>query len=250
MLDRMTVARRKQRAFIADAAHELRSPLTAVRLQLQLLDRAPDEAARGQARSALGAAVERAVHMVEQLLTLARNEPQAQPASMQALSLSEVAAQALADAHVLAESRHIELLLEGAPELRVRGDAEALRSLVRNLVDNAVRYSPPGSRVRVRVDETTQGARLEVHDSGPGIPPAERARAFDRFHRRASAPEGGCGLGLAIVKAVADRHGATVVLGDSPDGGLAVTVSFPPMTGQLGRSQGVLAQDSIAGESA
>jgi signal transduction histidine kinase len=98
--------------------------------------------------------------------------------------------------------------------------------MVRNLVDNAARYTPEGGRVQVRTSATSAGAMLEVSDTGPGIPAADRARAFDRFYRRAAAPEGGSGLGLAIVKAIVERHGATIALGDAAGGGLRVTVEF------------------------
>jgi two-component system OmpR family sensor kinase len=99
--------------------------------------------------------------------------------------------------------------------------------MVRNLVDNAVRYTPSGGRVQVRLRQDASFAVLEVVDSGPGIPAAERERAFDRFYRRAGAPEGGSGLGLAIVRAIAERHGASVRLDDAAGGGLAVTVRLP-----------------------
>jgi signal transduction histidine kinase len=202
LLLRLQAAFQTQRAFVADAAHELRSPLTAVRLQLQLLDRAPDEAARIEARGELGAAVDRAIHLVEQLLTLARNEPRASGDELTATSLDAAAADGIADSHALAQARGIELRLEATAGALVRGDRDALRVLVRNLV-------------------------LEVIDSGPGIPAPERERAFDRFYRRASAPEGGSGLGLAIVRAIAERHGARIALSDAPGGGLNASVSFP-----------------------
>src|SRR5882757_2207523 len=203
---------RLQRAFISDAAHELRSPLTALRLQLQLLDRAPDETARLEARSRLGAAVERAIHLVEQLLALARSEPQDANPDFDPVDLSAAAAEGIRDAHELALSRHIDLGLDATPNLTVRGDREALRVLVRNLVDNAVRYTPPHGSVQVRSRSTPGEAVLEVTDTGPGIAPADRERVFDRFYRRAAAQENGSGLGLAIVKAIAERHGASVVL--------------------------------------
>jgi len=129
--------------------------------------------------------------------------------------------------------RNVELSLE-MDSARGTGDREALRTLVRNLVDNAVRHTPAGGLVRVRTRSGSRAAGrnepalLEVADSGPGIPLADRERAFDRFYRRAGSPEGGSGLGLAIVKAVADRHGAQVLLGDAPEGGLLVSVAFPP----------------------
>jgi len=227
LLARLQRAFAVQRAFISDAAHELRSPLTALRLQLQLLDRAPDEAARIEARGRLGAAVERAIHLVEQLLSLARSEPQEMTSELATVDLSAAAAEAVGDTHELAQSRHVDLGLDATPELIVRGDRDALRVLVRNLVDNAVRYTPPHGSVQVRTVATPKEAVLEVTDSGPGIEPADRERVFDRFYRRAAAQESGTGLGLAIVKAIAERHGAQIVLDEAPGGGLRATVSFP-----------------------
>jgi two-component system OmpR family sensor kinase/two-component system sensor histidine kinase QseC len=234
LLMRLDEAFQTQRAFVADAAHELRSPLTALSLELQLLDRAPDEEARREALANLKAAAARAMHLVEQLLTLARNEPREPVGELAAVDLQQAVADGVADTNTLADARHIALSLEGDP-VTVRGDREALRTLVRNLVDNAVRYTPQGGRVRVRTragsrapGRITEPASLEVADTGPGIAAADRERVFDRFYRRAGSPEGGSGLGLAIVKAVADRHGAQVRLGDAPGGGLLVTVLFPP----------------------
>jgi signal transduction histidine kinase len=233
LLMRLDEAFQTQRAFVADAAHELRSPLTALSLELQLLDRAPDEEARREALVNLKAAAARAIHLVEQMLTLARNEPREPVGELGAVALEQPVAEGIADAHALAAARHIDLSLEAEPAT-VRGDQEALRTLVRNLVDNAVRYTPQGGSVRVRTRSGSRAlgradpASLEVADSGPGITPADRDRVFDRFYRRAGSPEGGSGLGLAIVKAVADRHGARILLGDAAEGGLLVTVLFPP----------------------
>jgi len=227
LLERLRQAFAAQRAFISDAAHELRSPLTALRLQLQLLDRAPDETERLEARARLGAAVERAIHLVEQLLTLARSEPQDAAMELENVDLAAAAADAIKDTHDLALARKIDLGLEAPPGLNVQGDREALRTLVRNLVDNAVRYTPPGGTVQVRCWSAAQRAQLEVSDTGPGIPPGEKKRVFDRFYRRAAAQEDGTGLGLAIVKAIAERHGAQIDLGEAPGGGLRVAVSFP-----------------------
>jgi len=227
LLARLQKAFDDQRAFIGDAAHELRSPLTVLRLQLQLLDRAPDESARSEARGRLGASVERAIHLVEQLLTLARSDPQATAGDFESIDLSAAAAQGITDTHDLAIARNIDLSLDAMPGILVRGDGEALRTLVRNLVDNAVRYTPPGGSVQVRCRIAAEGALLEVTDSGPGIAAADRERVFDRFYRRAAAQESGTGLGLAIVKAIAERHNASVLLDEAPGGGLRVAVSFP-----------------------
>ncbi len=228
LLERLRDAFAVQRNFIADAAHELRSPLTALRLQVQLLDRAPDEAARSEARARLGDAVARGIHLVEQLLALARSEPRETPIVAVAIDLAAVSAQAVADTHAFALERNIDLGLEAANAVPLQGDPEALRILVRNLVDNAVRYTPPGGAVQVRCAAAAGGALLEVEDTGPGLAPAERERVFDRFFRRAALQESGTGLGLAIVKAIAERHGANITLGSGPGGGLKVSVSFPP----------------------
>jgi signal transduction histidine kinase len=227
LLGRLQEAFSVQRAFISDAAHELRSPLTALRLQLQLLDRAPDETARLEARARLGGAVERAIHLAEQLLTLARSDPQELAGEFGPVDLAAVAAEAITDTLELALARSIDLALDAAPGCLVRGNGEALRILARNLVDNAVRYTPPGGSVLVRCRSRVEGALLEVTDTGPGIPAAERERVFDRFHRRAAAQAEGTGLGLAIVKSIAGHHGARVVLGDAPGVGLHVAVEFP-----------------------
>lgn len=232
LLARLNEAFAAQRDFVADAAHELRSPLTSLRLQLQLLDRAPDEPARVDARDRLGAAVERAIHLAEQLLTLARIDPQEPGLELQLLDIEPIAAQSIADCHALALARHVELSLQGGPALRVRGDGDAVRILVRNLVDNAVRYTPHGGSVQVTCHEARDGGVvLEVLDSGPGIPAADRERAFDRFYRLNTAQESGTGLGLAIVKAIARRHGASVTLDSGVPGsalsGLKVQVHFP-----------------------
>ena len=231
LLARLAASFDAQRAFVADAAHELRSPLTALKLQVRALGRSQDEAARRAAQEALAAGVDRASRLVEQLLTLARSEPGAQPLQAERLDLAELVRQALADTVPYAESRGSSLELDAAGPVPLDGDRAALSALVRNLADNAVRYAPRGAAVRVTVDRDALAPRLEVDDAGPGIPPSERGRVFDRFYRRASAgneaPAEGSGLGLAIVQRVAQRHGATVTLEDSPLGGLRVTVRFP-----------------------
>jgi signal transduction histidine kinase len=226
LLARLQQALGTQRAFVADAAHELRSPLTALRLQLQLQGRARDEATRAEATQGLAASIDRASRLVEQLLALARNEPGAAATVLEPLDLGALVRESLADVQVLAAQRGSTLeLLPGSP-VTVQGDRAALTLLVRNLADNALRYSPPGARVELRVLHEDGRALLQVDDAGPGIPAAERERVFDRFYRRASGDEAGSGLGLAIVRSIAERHGADIALADSPLGGLRVTVRF------------------------
>lgn len=231
LLGRLAESFAAQRSFVADAAHELRSPLTAVRLHLQLLDRAPDEAARRQARERLSEAVDRATRLVEQLLTLARNEPDATPPQSQPVALDEAARAGAGEVAALAAERGTALEVEAPQHLTVAGDAAALRALVRNLADNAVRYTPPGGRVRVRAGATAGAPWLEVEDNGPGLPAEEYERVFDRFYRRSGTQQEGSGLGLAIVKAIAARHGAAVRLGPAAPQGLRVRVEFPPAAG-------------------
>ena len=226
LLQRLGASLNTQRAFVADAAHELRSPLTALKLQLQLLQRAPDEAARAAAIDALSEGITRAARLVEQLLTLARTEPGAAAVARTRLDLSELVRAAVADVVPFAHARGSMLALFADAPVPVDGNAAALTALVRNLADNALRYSPKQSRVELRVLNDAGTPTLQVDDAGPGIPAEEHERVFDRFYRRAVGDEPGTGLGLAIVRSVAEQHGAKVELGISPLGGLRVTVRF------------------------
>lgn len=219
-----------QRQFIADAAHELRTPLTAVRLQADLAERAVDARDRAAALRDLAAGLERATHLVEQLLVMARLE--AQPAAkLEVIDLRTLAKAAVTAQIVLAEARNLDLgLLPGAPATVV-ADPTELRTLLDHLIDNALRYTPAGGQVDVAVQHTATEVLLIVRDTGPGIPPQERMRVFDRFYRSAEAAAPGSGLGLAIVKRIADRYGARIELDSAKAGlGLAVTVSFPQAT--------------------
>ena len=228
LLHRLDGVLQRERAFIADAAHELRTPLTAVGLQAQTLERATTEAERAEAQRNLVAGVQRASRLVEQLLSLAQQEPRAAPAESGLVQLADLARETVTELIPLADEREIDLGMEETAPVQVRGDLNALRILVRNLVDNAIRYTPGGGRVDIAVS-TSGGAQLRVSDTGPGLAPAERERVVDRFYRSPGTSGVGSGLGLAIVRTIADAHGATVVLGEGTGGkGLAVTVQFPP----------------------
>lgn len=233
LMQRLSQAFRTQGQFVADAAHELRTPITALRLQLQLLERSRDEVQRAAALAQLRAGIERSQHLVQQLLQLSRVEPDAPAPGRETVDLAELAREVVAEASVRAEHRGIDLGADAAEPACLPGDREQLRVLLGNLVENAIRYSPSGSVVDVRAGADVHGLRLQVQDNGPGIPPAERERVFDRFYRGAGVQAGsdaaGSGLGLAIVRAVAQRHGAEVALLDPPGGGpgLLVEVRFP-----------------------
>lgn len=232
LFDRVRQAFDAQQCFVADAAHELRSPLAALKIQLQGLQRAPSDAARDVAIKRLAAGIDRAGHLVDQLLVLARQQvdASAQP-GLQRVALDQIGLLALADAMPAAQARGIDLGVHRADSVELRGDAEALRTLVRNLLDNAIKYTPGGGTVDLSIQAGPVGLVLAVEDNGPGIAPRDRARVLDRFYRLSGSGVEGSGLGLAIVKAIAERHGAHVSLDDSPRlRGLRVQVHFPSVS--------------------
>jgi two-component system, OmpR family, sensor kinase len=211
-----------ERRFTADAAHELRTPLAALAAQAQVVLRARDDDERRHALEQLIASSRRAARLVDQLLTLARLDPAEAP-SMQPVPLDRLAEEICALHGAPAVEKNVTLALDAEP-VTVAGDGDALRILLRNLVDNAIRYTPEGGQVTVAI----RAGVLTVTDTGPGIPPEERQRVFDRFRRLAGQATEGSGLGLSIVARVAERHGAGVELGAGDDGkGLRVTVRFP-----------------------
>jgi two-component system, OmpR family, sensor kinase len=228
LLARLDSALGAQRRFTADAAHELRTPLAALKLQLDVARRASDQPARTAAYDDLDAGVERAAHLVDQLLTLARIEPEALATRAVDCDLAEIAKETIVARGALAAKRHIDLGLARETPVRVRGDPASLAILLSNLLDNALRYTPEGGKIDVALDNDGGRAVLTVVDNGPGIPPEERARVFDRFFR-GDDREPGSGLGLSIVKRIADAHHAAIEL-DAPErgNGLVVTVRFPP----------------------
>ncbi|MEO1767650.1 ATP-binding protein [Thiobacter aerophilum] len=223
---RMRALLENERRFTADAAHELRTPLAAIRTQAQVARAAAAEAERLHALDQVLAGCDRAAHLVEQLLLLARLEA-GPPPSATLCSLRELAAQAIADVAPVAIRKGVELELEDGPEMMVRGAPEWLRILMRNLIDNAVRYSPPGSTVQVRVAKHADAAVFSVTDEGPGIPQAQRVAVWQRFHRVLGSGEAGSGLGLSIVRRIAELHGAQAWIEDGEAGrGLRVGVQF------------------------
>jgi len=212
-----------ERRFTADAAHELRTPLAAITAQAQVAARARDAAERDHALAQLTTSARRASHLVEQLLTLARLDPAAQLPLSQ-LRLDTLAAEICADHGAAALEKQITLELDAPVAVTVSANEAMLRILLRNLIDNAVRYTPTGGKVGVGVTART----LTVSDSGPGIPAAQRADALRRLHRLAGQEIEGSGLGLSIVARIAELHGAHLELADGiGQPGLSVRVMLP-----------------------
>jgi two-component system OmpR family sensor kinase len=228
LFGRVRQAFEAQKSFVADAAHELRSPLAALKLQVQALQRAGDDGARDLAVARLHAGVERATRLVEQLLVLARQQAGAAVGQRpQPVWLSELVRQEVADIAPMAQSRRIDMGVPRADEGALSGHADALRILIRNLLENAVKYTPEGGRVDVEVIADAGRMLLSVEDSGPGIPDADRERVLDRFYRIAGSGATGSGLGLAIVKSITELHGGSLTLSRSERlGGLRVAVHF------------------------
>ncbi|MEQ6342592.1 MAG: ATP-binding protein [Gammaproteobacteria bacterium] len=230
LLARLKSAMEAQRDFIADAAHELRTPLAALQLQVQLVKRATDAQERTETIAELEQGLQRTIHAVQQLLTLARQEPGEVERPFAPVKFGELVRLVVAEHIRLAEARQIDLGVSSADNnVLVQGDADALRILIANLVENAIRYTPAGGKVDVSVGIEEGRPFAEVADTGPGIPPEDRERVFDRFYRRAGTEETGSGLGLAIVKAIAESHGATVTLGETSGGGVRARIEFVAM---------------------
>ncbi|WP_186266694.1 ATP-binding protein [Burkholderia gladioli] len=229
LLARLAAALDTQKAFVADAAHELRTPLAAVQIQAQLVARAQDDETRREALADLQSGVTRATRLAEQLLALARSEPDGATVR-EPVALADVLAHCVSAQAVVAQKRNIDLGIEEAQPAIVDADIGALRVMLNNVLDNAVKYTPEGGRIDVSLSFDEGRALVRVADSGPGIPPEERERVFDRFYRDSSArmrtDVSGSGLGLAIVKRVAAQQRATVMLGESPAGGLLVEIAF------------------------
>jgi signal transduction histidine kinase len=228
LFERVSRTLEHEQRFTADAAHELRTPLAAIKTNLQVIQRARNDAERAEFIAGLGISVDRATRLVEQLMTLARLDPQYEPNhALQKMDLSALLADRLPALRAQADKQQLQFdaMLEAAPCLVHQA---SFLILLRNLIDNAMRYTPPGGRVHLSCRVEQQQVCLSIADSGPGIPVDMRTRVFDRFFRLSDAGKSGSGLGLSIVKRIADTHRATVELDAGLDGaGLAVRIGFP-----------------------
>ena len=230
LLERLDTSLDAQRRFLADAAHELRSPVSALALQAQLAQRAQTPQARAEALEELRQGTERTRRLVQQLLDFARLEPGVPSGPLLAVDLARIVRDVVGGYATQADERGVDLGAETAGPAYVSGIEAELQSLVANLVDNALRYAPGGTSVTASVHHTGSTVELSVVDAGPGIPAAERSRVFERFHRLAGDVTPGSGLGLSIVKSIAERHEATIRLedatADASRPGLAARVTF------------------------
>jgi two-component system OmpR family sensor kinase len=220
-----------QRSFLADAAHELRSPVAALTLQAQLAERATSAAARQAAFGELKHGIERTIRLVQQLLDFARLEPGVDEAPVECVDLAQVVREMVGLHSARADSLRVDLGADTPPAASMMGNESQLRSMIGNLIDNALRYTPRDGSVTVAVRGAGDAIELDVLDSGPGIPPMERERVFHRFHRVPGDRTPGNGLGLSIVKAIVQRHRGTLILEDARPAnerpGLRVHIRLP-----------------------
>jgi two-component system sensor histidine kinase QseC len=232
LLGRVREALERERRFTADAAHELRTPLAALKVHAQNAARADSAGEREASLERMLAGLERTVHLAEQMLAYSRAAAPGDAAGLEQVPLRALAAEAMDTVQPRAQERRVALQLDCAPQaadFAVRGERHKLLSLLTNLIDNAVRYGPAGGRVDIALRRDGAGAVFCVADEGPGILPALRERVFESYYRVPGAGGAGSGLGLAIAKEIAQAHGARIAVEDGPGGrGARVTVRFPP----------------------
>jgi two-component system sensor histidine kinase QseC len=227
LFTRVEISMNNERRFTADAAHELRTPLAALKVQAQVAQRSQNEDERRHALDQVANGVERTSRLVEQLLTLARLDPESAQHSFDPVALCMVAEDTLVALEPIAHDKAITLQLQCETNVKVRGQAESIAIALRNLTDNAIRYTPQGGTVEITIREDAGEVQLSVADSGPGIIEAEREKIFNRFYRLAGQNTEGSGLGLSIVQRIAELHQAVITLRQSRLGGLEITVTFP-----------------------
>ena len=228
LMGRMQDSLEAERRFNANAAHELNTPLAAIQAHLYVARQSQDDAERPQALIQAQTATERGIRLIGQMLALSRLGPHAAMADMKRVNLHEIAQDVCAELIPLALRRDQTLEILTAPgSMGMTGQADLLHQLIGNLIDNAMRHSPPHGQILLELGHATNGLRLTVSDQGPGIPSEQREQVFNRFFRLADQSVSGTGLGLAICRKIAVMHHAHISLSDGPNGkGLSVHVDF------------------------
>ncbi len=237
LLERLKQVMAAQQRFVADAAHQLRTPFAGLKTQSELALRTDDAERKQHALKHIHTSTQHGIRLVNQLLALARNEPGGQSTdSFATLNLNQLAQECTVNWVQMALEKNIDLGFEGAPEkVEVHGDANSLMEMLNNLIDNAIRYTPEGGHITVSVKDAAQGAELSVEDNGPGIEPQHRERVFERFYRILGSGQSGSGLGLSIVAEVAKRHGAELKLDTGSNGtGTRISLRFASRQSDLG----------------
>ncbi|KFC09289.1 integral membrane sensor signal transduction histidine kinase [Trabulsiella guamensis ATCC 49490] len=224
-LARLRESTERERVFIADAAHELRTPLAAMRINVEALQSWVSSESQQELLAGIIRSNSRAARLVNQLLLMMHSEALTDTV-MEPVPLTTLVQERMAELSPLAAERRIEFEFYAHDEIWISGVRERLMSLIDNLIENAVKYSPEGGRVEVDVRSLEKFTQLRISDSGPGILPELRERVFDRFFRDPNQIQNGSGLGLAIVKAVAQQHNSSICLSTSAEGGLMVTIDF------------------------
>lgn len=227
LLTRLKESLSAQQRFASDAAHELRTPLTALKLQVQLAQRAKTPEQQQKCFVRLNEGINRATRLVQQLLTLARLDPDASDKPTSTVRLDDLCRSVAEDLTPIAAQKHIRIEAITS-RASVEGMEDAVRLLITNLTDNAIRYTPEEGRIEIRCRGMGEKTLLEIADNGPGIAPEERERVFDRFYRALGTKTSGTGLGLAIVKRIVDIHRGKITIDDGLDGrGTTFRLVFP-----------------------
>jgi two-component system OmpR family sensor kinase len=232
MIDRLRISIESEKQFIADAAHELRTPIAVLQLQADNLANADDEAERVERQAELRSGIVRTANMIRQLLGLARADSQLDPGALSTVNLPQFIVGLVSELLPLANSRNIDIGVSRLEALSVRVKETELKMAVKNILENALRYTQQGGSVDFDVYQEHGAAVIQIRDTGPGIPEAMLPRVFDRFFRAAPGDGDGTGLGLSIVKAVVTKYAGDVVLENRSDGcsGLVATITLPGCT--------------------
>ncbi|MDD2685149.1 MAG: sensor histidine kinase N-terminal domain-containing protein [Gallionella sp.] len=229
LLDRLKQAIQVQQRFVADAAHQLRTPFAGLKTQSELALRETDPARKQHALEYILTSTQHGIRLVNQLLVLARNEPGGQGTeNFTALNLNQLAQECAINWVPIALEKNIDLGYEEIARVEMQGDAASLIEMLNNLIDNAIRYTPNGGHITISVSEGKCGAELSVEDNGPGIEPQHRERVFERFYRILGSGQSGSGLGLSIVAEIAKRHHAELKLDSGNNStGTRISICFP-----------------------